>query len=411
MQVYTISKPDSKLFGEITLSPSKSISNRDIVIRALQNAKFDAKSISEKDAAKVINKDIREGEVSLDRGEPAKAIRFLRAFLAYFKGDWIVTGSAEMRKRPVGDIIDFLHNQGINVKYIERDGFPPLKIIGKGIKGNIIRIDTSICSQFINTSLLISSSVSADDVVEFKNRIISSPYIDQTIRLLRYLGINSYWDKDEILIEHELHDTSDITIEADWLSASYWYQMAALSSSLEFAINGLNPDSVQSDAIVKELFEPLGIKTTKTATGVLLTKTPRKINHFTYDFTNNPHLIPTMVVTCVGLNIPFTFAGIEVMNCFEPDRKMVLQTQLAKLKANLLVEKKGVFEIMKFDGKASFPKGQVVEFTPFDDHRIAMAFASLAITGNRISLENPRVVSKSYPSFWDDVKRVGISVE
>ncbi|NHB70046.1 3-phosphoshikimate 1-carboxyvinyltransferase [Perlabentimonas gracilis] len=410
MQIYTVSKPDSELFGSISLSPSKNISNRDIVIRALKNAKFDIKSISEKDAAKVFAEEIRKGEVPLEAGDPAKAIRLLRAFLSFFKGDWIVTGSAEMHKRPVGDVIDMLQKQGINIKYIEREGFPPLKIIGKAIKGNIIRVDAIICSQFITTSLLLSPSLSSDDVVEFRNRIISSPYIKQTLRLLNYLGINSSWDKDEILIENDLHDESAMTVEADWLSASYWYQMAAISSKVELTIDGLNPESVQSDAIVKELFEPLGVKTTPTMNGVLLTKTKRKLELLEYDFTNNPHLIPTMVATCVAMQMPFRFAGIGVMNCMESQRLMALQSQFGRVGAKLKVEKKGELETLTFDGKTAFPKGTTVEFKPLDDHRVTMALAGLVAKGCAVSLDNPRVVSKSYPSFWDDLKKVGIQV-
>lgn len=411
MQIYTVSKPDSNLCGTISLSPSKSISNRDIVIRALKNAKFDIKMVSEKDAAKVFAEEIRKGEIPLEAGDPAKAIRLLRAFLTYFKGDWIVTGSAEMHKRPVGDVIDLLQKQGINIKYIEREGFPPLKIIGKAIEGNIIRVDAVICSQFITTSLLLAPTLSADDVVEFRNRVISSPYIRQTLRLLRYLGINSNWSKDEILIENDLHGESAMTVESDWLSASYWYQMAAISSKAELTIEGLNPESVQSDAIVKELFEPIGVKTTSTENGVVLSKTKRKLDMFEYDFSNNPHLIPTMVATCVAMQLPFRFSGIEVMNCQEPNRLMALQSQFNRVGAKLKVEKKGVFETLTFDGKSVFPKDVTIEFKPLDDHRVTMALAGLVAKGCQVSLDNPRVVSKSYPSFWDDLKRVGVKVE
>jgi 3-phosphoshikimate 1-carboxyvinyltransferase len=411
MQTYSVSKPDSNLFGQITLSPSKSISNRDIVIRALKNSKFDIKTVSEKDAAKVFAEEIRKGEVTLDAGDPAKAIRLLRAFLTYFKGDWIVTGSAEMHKRPVGDVIDMLQELGINIRYIEREGFPPLKIIGKAIKSSIIRVDADICSQFINTSLLISPALSSDDVVDLKNRVISSPYINQTLRLLRYLGINSNWDKDEILIEHDLHAESALTVEADWLSASYWYQMAAISSQLDFCINGLNPESAQSDAIVKELFEPLGVKTTPTSSGVKLSRTDRKINHFKYDFSSNPHLIPTMVATCIGINLPFSFAGIEVMNYFEPNRKMALQLHMQKFGAKLTIEKRGEFETMHFDGKTVLSNENTLEFNHLDDHRLVMALAALTPMGSILSIENPRLVSKSYPCFWDDLRKVGFTVE
>ncbi|PKP39573.1 MAG: 3-phosphoshikimate 1-carboxyvinyltransferase [Bacteroidetes bacterium HGW-Bacteroidetes-15] len=410
MLIYTISKGDRNLSGEISLAPSKSISNRDIVIRALRNSKFDIKAISEKDAAKVIDKLLRKGKVTLDKGDPAKAIRFLRAFLTYFKGEWIITGSAEMRKRPVGDVIDILHNQGLNIKYLERDGFPALKIIGKGLKGSITRVDASICSQFISASLLISQVLPAEDVVGLKNRIINSPYIDQTIRLLNYLGVNSNWDKQEILVEHQLNDGTEMSIEPDWLSASYWYQMAALASKAEFKINGLNPESVQSDAIVKEIFEPLGVKTIITEKGVIITKAKRKIKTFEYNFSNNPDLVPTLVVTCVALKIPFRFSGIEILRHKDTDRVMALQTQMIKLGAKIKVEKKGELETLTFDGKSKISVKEPITFSTFGDHRIAMALAPLSILGLKLNLEDPRAVSKSYPCYWDDYKKLGFQI-
>lgn len=411
METYTLSKPKSDLRGTVTLSPSKNISNRDITINALKNSKFDIESVSGKDAVKVFDKGIRKGDLNLNTGQPAKAIRLMRAFLMYFKGDWIVTGSAEMHKRPVGDVIDLLQKQGINIKYIIREEFPPLKIIGKGIKGPITRVDAVICSQYISTSLLISPTLSSDEAVELKNQIISSPYIKQTLKLLRYLGVNTNWNEDEMLIEHDLNDESPMTVEADWLSASYWYQMAAIANKTELIINGLEPDSVQSDAIVKELFEPLGVKTTPTDSGVKLTKIKRKLKEFIYDFSSNPHLIPTMVTTCVALNLPFRFAGIELMGSLEPERIMTLQSELKKIGALLTIEKRGAYKTMVFNGKTTIPKNKVIEFKPLDDHRIIMALSALAVSGCKVSVENPRVVSKSYPNFWADLKSVGIKVE
>ncbi|MDD2198059.1 MAG: hypothetical protein PHW91_12825, partial [Bacteroidales bacterium] len=166
MPTYTITKQDAVLAGEITFAPNKSISSRDLVIQAIKNSKFDIKSVSEKDAEKVIDKSIRKGKVALDTGDPEKAIRFLGAFIAYFGGEWIITGTKEMKERPVADVIDFLNKQGHNIKYLEREGFPPLKIIGKGLNGPILRVDASICSQFISTSLLISQKLSHDEVID-----------------------------------------------------------------------------------------------------------------------------------------------------------------------------------------------------------------------------------------------------
>jgi 3-phosphoshikimate 1-carboxyvinyltransferase len=411
MLTYTISKKDRKLSGEISLPPSVSISKRNLLIKALKNAKFDMKTISEKDAARVIDKSLRKGRVALDEGEPAKAIRFLRAFLAYFKGEWIVTGTEEMHKRPIGDVIDMLSNQGFNIKYLIREGFPPLKIIGKGFKGSITRVDSTICSQFISTTLLMSHSLPADEVVELKNRIVNSPFIDQTIRLLRYLGVNSNWEKEEILVEYELNDGTEMSVESDWKSASYWYEMAAIASKTDIKIKGLNPTSVQGDAIVKEIFEPLGVKTEEVKDGIVLKKVKRKIKSFEYDFLNNPDLVPTLVVTCVALHVPFRFAGVEQLRLKETDRIMILQSQMLKLGAKLTVEKKGDMETLCFNGKSKIAKLKDVAIETFNDHRMVMSFAPLAMLGINVTVDNPKVVTKAYPCYWEDYKKMSISVE
>jgi 3-phosphoshikimate 1-carboxyvinyltransferase len=411
MQTYTISKRDRNLSAELSLAPSKSISKRNIFVRALKDSKFSIKTISEKDAARVIDKSIRKGKVALDKGNPAKAIRFLGAFFSYFKGEWIITGSKEMRKRPIGDVIEILQQQGHNIKYLERDGFPALKIIGKGFKGKITRIDSTICSQYISASLLISQSLPSEDVVALKNWIADSPYISQTIRLLNYIGVNTDWVKEEILIEHELHDGTEMSVEPDWLAASYWYQMAAIASKAEIKLNGLNFDSVQSYAIVKEIFEPLGVKTIASSNGVTLKKIKSKIKSFEYDFSNNPDLVPTIATTCVVLKIPFRFSGIEVLRNKDTDRVMALQSQMAKLGAKLKVEKRGNLETFSFDGKATIPSKGSMAFSTFGDHRMVMSIAPLAILGVKVCIDEPRVVSKSYPCYWDDYKKAGLEIE
>lgn len=411
MLTYTITKKGTSLSGDITLSPSKSISSRNLVIEAIKNAKFNIDAVTEKDADKIIDKLLRKGKVALDEGDPAKAIRFLGAFILYFGGEWIVTGSKEMKKRPIADVIDFLNKKGHNIKYLEREGFPPLKIIGKALHGRISRVDASICSQFISTSLLISQTLSRDEVIDLKNWIVESPYISQTIRLLNYLGVNSGWNKGEMLIEYELHDGSEFVVEGDWLSASYWYQVAALSKKAELRISGLDFESVQGDAIIKEIFEPIGIKSTPIDNGVLLKSIKRKIKTFEYDFTNSPDLIPTLVVTCVGLCIPFRFQGVQSLRLKDVDRIMVLQSQMLKLGAKLKVEKRGDLETIIFDGKTKFKEHSTIELNSFSDHRMLMSLAPLSALGLKIIIDDPRVVSRSYPGYWEDFKKVGFNVE
>lgn len=411
MLTYTITKKDASLSGEITFAPTKSISSRNLVIQAIKNSKFDIKSVSEKDAEKVIDKSIRKGKVALDTGNPEKAIRFLGAFLAYFGGEWIITGSREMKKRPVADVIDFLNKNGHNIKYLEREGFPPLKIIGKGLGGPILRVDASICSQFISTSLLISQTLSHDEVIDLKDWIVESPYISQTIRLLNYLGVNSGWNKQEMLVEYDLHDGAEMAVEGDWLAASYWYQIAALSNNAEIKINGLNFESVQGDAIVKEIFEPIGVKSIPIDNGVLIKSTKRKIKSFQYDFTNSPDLIPLLVVTCVGLGIPFRFQGVESLRLKDVDRVMVLQSQMLKLGAKLKVEKRGELETIVFDGETEFEEESTIELNSFSDHRMLMSLAPLSALGLKVIIDDPRAVSRSYSGYWNDFRKVGFNVE
>ena len=411
MLIYTVGKKDKSLSGEIALTPCRSISNRSLVIKAIKSAKFDIKAMSDKDAEKIIDKSVRKGKVPLDKGEPAKAIRFLRAFFSFFEGEWIITGSDEMYKRPVGDVIKMLQQQGFNIKYLERNGFPPLKIIGKGFKGSITRVDASISSGFINSSLLFSQSLPKEDLIELKDKIIKSPFIFQTIRLFSYLGVNATWERDDILTEYELNDGSEMSVEGDWTSASYWYQMVALSKKATLTLKGLNIESIQGDAIVKDIFTQLGVNTEVTADGLVLKKAKPKIKSLEYDFTNNPDIVPTVAVTCIALGISFRFSGVELLRKKETDRLMAIQSQMALFGAKVTFEKVGEFETMVFDGKAKGFGKKVPVLSSFNDHRIVMALAPLSLVVPELKIENPKVTTKSYPCYWEDLKKVGFNLE
>ncbi len=411
MLTYTISKKDKSLSGEVTLAPCRSISNRSLVIRAIKSSKSEIKAMSDKDAEKIIDKSVRKGKVPLDKGEPLKAIRFLRAFFSFFGGEWIITGSDEMYKRPVGDVIKILQEQGFNIKYLERSGFPPLKIIGKGFKGNITRVDASISSEFINTSLLFAQSLPKDDLIELKDSIIKSPFIFQTIRLFSYLGVNSTWERDEVLTEYELNDGSEMSVEGDWTSASYWFQMVALAKKAEIMVKGLNSESIQGDAIVKDIFTQLGVNTEVTADGLVLKKAKPKIKNLEYDFSNNPDIVPTVAVTCVALGIPFRFSGVESLRHKDSDRLMAIQTQMALLGAKVTFEKMGEFETMIFNGTAKGFGKKAPALNSFNDHRIVMALAPLSLLVPDLTIENPKVTAKSYPGYWEDMKKVGFNFE
>jgi len=407
---YLITKKNRILSGEVTLAPSKSISNRKIVIRVVKNAATDSKNLESKRADKVFDRTIRKGRRSLEVGQTGVAIRLLRAVLSYFGGEWIVTGSREMGRRPVGDVIKILQREGFNIKYFERCGFPPLKVIAKGFRGGVTRIEASVCSQFVTVSLSIAPSLSTEDFLGLRGKIKNSPYVTQTFKMLNMLGINSGWKTDEMLIDHEYYDGSELSVEADWTAASYWYEMAALSKKVNFKINGLNPESIQSDAIVKEIFESLGVKTTPIEGGIELSKLKPTLKQFEHDFSNNPNLVTTIIATCVGLKIPFKFTGVESLRVNDFDRLEVLQSQMAILGSKLAIESSLVGETISFDGTRKRILKKVNEINTFDDHRVLMSMVPMALTHGNIQVNFPNAVHKSYPCFWRDLKTIGFDV-
>jgi len=412
MLKYTISKADKDLVGEITLSPAKSISSKILVFKALRHSSSDQKIPAVQDEVEIMFEKVPKMKKSLEKGDPGKALRHLRSFFHFFKGDWIITGSDKAKEKPIEKIVKILQKQGVNISFIERAGSPPFKLIGKNFKGNaIVRVDSSISSQVITASLILSPNLPNDMVQEMKDRIMNSSYIELTLKALQYLGINTEWKKSEVLIESEFKDGSQLSIEADWSAASYWYEIAAFSNKCDLTIKGLNVDSAQYDSIVKELYAQFGVKTSYIHNGVKLSKKRVKLKSFEYDFTNNLDLVPTIAVTCVMLKIPFKMKGVRELHGKYNDRINSLQSELKKFGANITIDKENDQETMCFDGKIKKYSSKKIEITTFEDHRMAMAFAPIALTGVPITIENPKLTSKSYPSYWDDFKKTGFLVD
>ncbi len=409
---YTISKADKDLMGEVTLFPTKKISNKVLVFRVIRHSTSEQKALPIKDEVEVMFEKVPKFQKNIDSGEAGAALRHLRSFFNFFKGDWVITGSDKARSNPIKKVVSLLRKQGVNISFIERDGWPPFKLIGKNFKGNtILRVDSSISSQLVAAALILPPSLSDSVIHEMKENIVSSSYIDLTLRALRYLGINSGWDISETLIETRFKDGSELTLESDWSTASYWYEVAALSNKCNITIHGVNVESSQCDIVTKELFYQFGVKTSFTNDGVVLTKCKRTIKSFEYDFSNSPELVPTFAVVCVMLKVPFRIAGVGSLRLKPNDRIVSLQKELSKLGAVITTETVDDNEILCFNGKSKSSSLKHIHISTFEDHRIAMAFAPIAVTGLPVIIENPMITSKSYPSFWDDFKKVGFSVD
>ncbi len=408
---YTISKVDKDLLGEVTLFPVKSISNKVLVFKVLKQSGNDQTSLPEKEEIEMLYENVPKIKKTIDKGETGAALRHLRSFFHFFKGEWMITGTDKAKDHPIESVVKILHSQGVSISFIERDGMPPFKLIGKNFRGNtILRVDSNISSKLVSASLILSPNISNSMVMEMKDRIIDSSYIELTLKALQYLGINSGWSKSDTLIESEFKDGTELTIEADWSAASYWYEIAALSNKCNFTIHGLNVDSTQIDIVTKELFYQLGVKTTFIQDGVSLTKSKKRVKLFEFDFTNNPDLVPTFVVTCAMLKIPFRMIGVNDLHTKYNDRIKSLQQELLKFGAKLIIDIQDDKEVLCFNGKIKIPS-KPIEISTFEDHRMAMAFAPIAITGTPVIIENPKLTSKSYPSFWDDFKKAGFTVD
>jgi len=409
---YTTSKADNDLLGEVTLFPAKSISNKVVVFKVIKHSSDDQKVASKvEEEVELIFEKAPKIKKNLDKGDTGAALRHLRSFFHFFKGEWLITGTDNAKNHPIKTIVKLLQKQGVNINFVEREGFPPFKLIGKNFSGNtILRVDSNISSKIVSASLILSPSLPNSVVLEMKDRIINSSYIEMTLKALQYLGINSGWGKSDILIESEFKDGSELTIEADWTDASYWYETAALSNKCNLTIKGLNVESTQCDIVTKELFYQFGVKTKFIQDGVVLTKGKKSIKNFEYNFVNNLELVPTFAVLCVIQKIPFKMHGVKELHLRCNDRIKSLQKELLKFGAKLTIEVNDDQETLCFDGKSKIPK-KPIEISTYDDHRMVMAFAPLAILGNPIIIENPKLTSKSYPSFWDDFKKTGFTFD
>lgn len=406
---YLISKTEPSLKGSIVLPSSKSIANRALIIHALSYSPYPIENLSESDDTRVLEQVLNSNTNHFDIGHAGTAMRFLTAFLAQIVGEWTITGSDRMKQRPIGILVDALVKLGARIEYIENDGFPPLKIYGSHLKNCILELDGSVSSQFISALLMIAPTVEGGLTLRLKNKITSRPYIEMTLKLMAQFGVNHVWKGNEIRISEQRYRARPFSVEADWSGASYWYEMAVLADEVDLELIGLHTQSLQGDAILAQWFEPLGIETTATEKGSRLTKTDQPMPGFLQlNFIENPDVAQTFAVLCVMKHIPFHFTGLETLKIKETNRIAALQDELAKFGARLTEPAHGE---LKWDGTFPLEKQLLAEIETYHDHRMALAFAPACQTVGPIAILDPMVITKSYPGYWEDLKKVGFVFE
>lgn len=406
---YTITAPKS-IKGRIVLPASKSISNRALTINLLAGSTIPPSNISDCDDTRVMCEWMEARPLTVDIGAAGTAMRFSTALLAVTEGRHVITGSERMRNRPIAVLVDALRQLGANINYVEKAGYPPLEIIGNpGIKGGRISLPGNISSQYISALLMIGPKLSGGLTLELTGEIISRPYINMTLAIMKEFGANAGWTADNVIeVSAGGYSPREYFVENDWSAASYWYEMVALVDNLdaEILLPNLFRDSLQGDSKGADLFRLLGVETAYTPEGVLLRKTGRVTSQLDYDFVEIPDLAQTFTVTCCMLGIPFHFKGLQSLKIKETDRINALKVEMRKL--GYVLEDINDCELI-WQGQRCEPENGAAIDT-YEDHRMAMAFAPAAIKTGSLKINNPQVVSKSYPRFWEDLKSVGFSI-
>ncbi|MFA6085814.1 3-phosphoshikimate 1-carboxyvinyltransferase [Mucilaginibacter sp.] len=423
-----LTKKSKTVNGTVQLTGSKSECNRALVIEAISNSKVKVENIS--DAADTVTlagilrksavnskqlamADItpspleRAGVRLINIGPAGTAMRFLTAYYAIGNQEVILTGSERMKQRPIGILVDALRSLGAHIEFEEKEGYPPVKLKGSfeqqtrkiSIKGNI-------SSQYITALLLIAAQLPFGLELHIEGELTSRPYVEMTLAMLRQANIQHSWEGNVISIPHQEFATTSLHIEPDWSAASYWYAIAALSDEAELFLPGLTSYSLQGDSVITELMANFGITSQFKDGGVHLTKEPKPIFRKIFDLKECPDLAQTLIVVCAALGHDASFTGLETLKIKETDRILALQTELAKMGVKLI--EKG--QVYKLDcSEKQIPQRMFV--STYDDHRMAMAFAPLAILIPELEIEDADVVEKSYPAFWKDLESVGFEVK
>lgn len=389
--------------ADISLPASKSISNRALILNALAYSPHTIENLSDCDDTRVMIKALDSNSTSFDIGAAGTAMRFLTAFLSKTVGEWVITGSKRMKERPIRLLVEALNSLGGRIEYIERTGYPPLKIYGSALTGGEIQLNGGVSSQYISALMMIAPYMQKGLKIILEGNVISVPYILMTLNMMRDFGVRASFENNIIEIKPQSYKPVQYSIESDWSAASYWYEILSIADKGQIFLKGLNKDSYQGDSKVADLFEQLGVNTAYQANGVLLTANGNTTSEFEYDFTNQPDLAQTFAVTCCLKNIPFLFKGVQSLKIKETDRVAALINELKKLGFVLTEPAEGQ---LAWNGKKT-PVDEIIPPTisTYDDHRMAMAFAPVALI-RPIIIEDPDVVSKSYPAFWDDIAQI-----
>lgn len=390
---------------KIQLPASKSISNRLLVINALSGNKLKIDNLSKANDTVVLNRILSSyiphanptlREINCE--DAGTAMRFLTAFFSAQKGQWLLRGTDRMHQRPIKILVERLKELGADIKYLGNEGYPPLLITGKQLKGKKISVDASISSQYISALMMSAPYLNNDLELELSGNIASKPYIEMTLGLMAQCGANTSFSENLITVKKGSYTSQEMTVESDWSAASYWYAITAIINE-EVELVGLQPNSLQGDRIVANWMDELGVKTTFTENGVAISSSKTTLQTLEKDFSNYPDLALTFICLCAAKGISANFYGLQSLAIKESDRTQAIAKELGKIGVSFTL-KDNYWELQPNLKLKEI--NSAIEFETYGDHRIAMALAMFKLVLPNVTIQNVDVVKKSYPNFWSD---------
>lgn len=391
----------------IELPGSKSLSNRILMLEYLSGNIIKGREHSDADDTQNLRKILTDLSPVSDAGEGGTTSRFALTALAATQGyEGVLKGSYRLSQRPISELVDALRQLGADLTYLEKENQLPILIKGKQLKGKIIEINGSISSQFLSALLILGASLPEGIEISIIGNLVSKPYFEMTIKLLRQMGVEINQENQVIAIQSFRWTVQQVLVEKDWSSASYWYSIVALAPKANVFLKGLNLASLQGDRLTANIFSLLGVATKQEEEGIKLEKTNQRVDFFRFDCIDQPDIAQTLAVTLTGLRMRGHLTGLKTLRGKETDRIEALKHELQKLNVTITEPEEGELYI---DARfADFSK--LVLIDTYNDHRMALAFAPLVVNVYKLAIRNPKVIEKSYPNFWTELRKAAISL-
>lgn len=407
MTSYLSIKKRASVTGTVQkLSSSKSISNRALILKFLSSSQSTVSNLSDARDTQLMIKSVGSEDKVIDVMDAGTTMRFLTAYFATSGKNKIITGTARMKERPIGLLVDALRKLGAEIDYLEKEGFPPIET--KSFKKqliNHIEIPGNISSQYISALMMVAPTLPEGLTLSLTGKIGSIPYIQMTAALMKEFGVEPKMDFEKQVVEipSQAYRTAHVTVEADWSAISYWYGFTALAATANITLPNVSEKSLQGDRVIADIMDLLGVHSTFSDNQLKLSK-KEHTKELKWNFIDCPDLAQTVLPVCAAKGVRGEFIGLESLRIKETDRIAALQNELAKIGATLTEPETGKWILTP--GKIT---GETITIDTYHDHRMAMGLAPWA-TLTDLVINDPSVVNKSYPGFWDDMKTVGFEI-